>query len=154
MSTPIPPSGFWSWLDYAIATLDARGAYRDHIFSGGDVPSRDDILAAAQEELNLLKRKTVMPWISMLENWQTALSKRLGRSAVNIVENNLLATDFSNDIVRVQFEDGTDLMFRRAFYLYESSAVGSSRLVAVFTEHCGYHEFWIGSSDRISESPM
>ena len=117
MSTPTTPTDFQSWLDYAIATMDVRGAHMDRIFSEDDIPSQDDIQAAAQEELNNLKRKTVMPWICMLENWQIALSKRLGRSAENIVENNLLATYFSNDSVHVQFEDGTDLTFRRAFYV-------------------------------------
>lgn len=77
MSTPTPPTDFQSWLDYAIATMDARGAHLDRIFSEDDIPSQDDIRAAAQEELNHLKRKTVMPWISMLENWQIALSKLL-----------------------------------------------------------------------------
>jgi len=154
MSTPTPPTDFQSWLDYAIATMDVRGAHLDRIFSEDDIPSQDDIRAAAQEELNHLKRKTVMPWICMLENWQIALSKRLGRSAENIVEDNLLATDFSNDSVHVQFEDGTDLTFRRAFYVGETPADGATHRVAVFTEHCGYHEFWIGPSGRISASSM
>lgn len=154
MSTPTPPTDFQSWLDYAIATMDVRGAHLDRIFSEDDIPSQDDIRAAAQEELNHLKRKTVMPWICMLENWQIALSKRLGRSAENIVENNLLATDFSNDSVHVQFEDGTDLTFRRAFYVGETPADGAIHRVAVFTEHCGYHEFWIGPNGRISASSM
>ena len=95
-----------------------------------------------------------MPWIGMLENWQIALSKRLGRSAKDIVEANLVATDFSNDSVHVQFEDGTDLTFRRAFYVGETPADGAIHRVAVFTEHCGYHEFWIGPSARISASSM
>ncbi|MDD4941945.1 hypothetical protein [Rhodoferax sp.] len=93
-----------------------------------------------------------MPWIGMLENWQMALSKRLERSAEDIVENSLLATDFSNASVRVQFEDGTDLTFRHAFYVGETPADGAIHRIAVFTEHCGYQEFWIGSSDRISEN--
>lgn len=154
MSTPTPPTDFQSWLDYAIATMDARGAHLDRIFSEDEIPSRDDIRAAAQEELNHLKRKTVMPWISMLENWQMALSKRLGRSGEVIVENNLLATDFSNDSVHVQFENGTDLRFHRAFYVSEAPADGAIHRVAVFTEQCGYHEFWIGPRDRISASSM
>jgi hypothetical protein len=154
MSAPTPPNDFLSWLDYTIATMDVRGAYLDRILSEDDVPSQDDIRAAVQEELTLLKRKSVMPWIGMLENWQIALSKRLGRSAENIVENNLLATDFSNDSVHVQFKDGTDLTFRHAFYVGETPTDGAIHRVAVFTQHCGYHEFWIGPSDRISESSM
>lgn len=154
VSTPTPPTDFQSWLDYAVATMDARGAYLDRIFSENDIPSQDDIRAAAQEELDHLKQKAVMPWVGMLENWQISLSKRLGRSAEDIVEDNLLATDFSNDSVHVQFEDGTDLTFRRAFCVGETPADGAIHRVAVFTEHCGYHEFWIGPSDRISASSM
>lgn len=149
MSTPTPPTDFQSWLDYAVATMDARAAHLERIFNKDDIPSLDDIRAAAQEELDHLKQKTVMPWISMLENWQMALSKRLGRPGEDIVEGNLLATDFSNDSVRVQFEDGSDLTFRRAFYVGETPADGAIHRVAVFTAHCGYHEFWIGPSDRI-----
>jgi hypothetical protein len=150
MTTPTPPTDFQSWLDYAIATMDHRGAYLDRIFSEDDIPSQDDIRAAAQEELDHLKQKAAMPWIGMLENWQMALSKKLGRSAKDIVEGNLLATDFSNDSVHVQFEDGSELTFRRAFYVGETPADGAIHRVAVFTEHCGCHEFWIGPSDRIS----
>ena len=154
MSTPTPPTDFQSWLDYAIATMDARGAHLERVFNEDEIPSQDDIRAAAQEELDHLKKKAVMPWIGMLENWQKALSKKLGRSAEDIVEGNLLATDFSNDSVHFQFEDGTDLTFRRAFYVGETPADGAIHRVAVFTEHCGYHEFWIGPRDRISASPM
>jgi hypothetical protein len=151
MKKLIPPTEYTSWLDYAVATMDTRGAHLDRIFSDDDdIPSRDEIQSAVLEELNLLKRKTVMPWICMLENWQIALSKRLGRSAESIVENNLFATDFSNDSVRIQFEDGTDLTFRRAFYVGETHNDGAIHRVGVFTEHCGHHEFWIGPSDRIS----
>ena len=154
MRTPTPPDDFQSWLDYAVATMDARGAYLDRIFSEEDIPSQDDIRAAAQKELDHLKQKAVMPWIGMLENWQIALSKRLGRPAEVIVEGNLLATDFSNESVHVQFEDGTDLRFLRAFYLGETPADGAIHRVAVFTEHCGYHEFWIRPGDRISANSM
>lgn len=44
-----------------------------------------------------------MPWIGMLEKWQIALSKRLGRSAEDIVENNLLATDFQLTVFTSNF---------------------------------------------------
>lgn len=94
-----------------------------------------------------------MPWISVLENWQIPLSKRLGRSAEDIIESNLLATDFPNDSVHVEFEDGTDLRFRHAFYVGETPADGNIHRVAVFTEHCGYHEFWLGCQRRLNIDP-
>lgn len=93
-----------------------------------------------------------MPWVGILENWQKPLSKKLGRSAKDIVEKNLLATDFSDESVRIQFEDGSDLRFQRAFYLGETPDDGAIHRVAIFTEHCGYHEFWIGPGSRISAS--
>ena len=149
---PAPPTNFQSWLDYAIATMDVRGARLERILGEGDSPSpsNDDIRTAAQEELNHLKRRAVMPSFGMLENWQTALSKRLGRSAENILEYNLLAADFSEDGVHVQFKDGSDLRFQRAFYVGATPAEGTMYRVAVFTEHCGSHELWIGPGDRIS----
>lgn len=154
MSTPAPPTDFQSWLDYAVATMDARGAYLDRIFSEEGAPSQHDIRSAAQEELDHLRKKAVMPWVGMLEYWQIALSQRLGRSAADIVEDNLLAADFSDGSVHVQFKDGSDLTFRRAFYVGETPADGAIHRVAVFTEQCGYHEFWIGPGDQISATSM
>lgn len=77
------------------------------------------------------------------------MKRSIGRSAEDIIENKLLATDFSCDVVQIQFEEGTFLSFRRAFYLGETPVDGAIHRVAVFTEHCGYHEFWIGLDDRI-----
>lgn len=149
MSTPTPPPDFQTWLDYAIATMDARGQYLGRIFSQNDIPSPDDIRAAAQKELDHLKAMAHLPGYRMLQNWQEALSKRLERSAEAIIEEGLGAVDFSADSVRVQFEDGSDLTFRRAFYVGEAPADGAVHRVAVFTEHCGYHELWIGPDDLI-----
>ncbi len=154
MRTPSPPTEFQSWLDYALATMDVRGAQLDRIINENDASTYDNIRAAALEELDYLRQKAVMPWVGMLENWQKALSMRLGRTAEDILENSLLATDFSDESVRIQFEDGTDLMFRRAFFVGATPADGAIHRVAVFTEHCGYHEFWIGLGDRISSTSM
>lgn len=55
MKKPIPlPTGFNSWLDYAIATMDARGALLDALFIA-DIPNQDDIRAAAKAELDALR---------------------------------------------------------------------------------------------------
>ena len=148
---PSPPTDFQSWLDYAVANLDVRGAYLDRIFDQEDVPSQDSIRAAALDELDQLKQKAIMPWIGMLENWQVALSKKLGRPAAEIVEHNLLPTDFPKTSVLVQFNDGSRLMFRRAFFVGEKAADAVSSRMAIFSEYCGYHEFWLGPKDQISE---
>ncbi len=112
-------------------------------------PSQDEIRAATQEELEHLQKKAAMPWVGMLKNWQTALARRLGRPAEVILKGNLLHSDFTNAGVHIQFEDGSNLTFRRAFYVGATPADGSIQRVAVFTEHCGHHEFWIGPDDRI-----
>jgi hypothetical protein len=123
-----PPPGFQNWLDYALATMGAAALDR----------------AGVSQEVAQLRQKVAMPWVSILENWQRPLAEKLGRSAKEIVENSLLETDFSDESVRIQFEDGSDLKFQRAFYLGETPSDGSIHRIAVFTEHCGFHEFWIG----------
>lgn len=129
-----PPTGFQNWLDYALATMDVAAQTRD----------------SASQEVEQLRRKVAMPWVSILENWKKPLAEKLGRSAKDIIENSLLETDFSDESVRIQFEDGSDLKFQRAFYLGETPTDGSIHRIAVFTEHCGFHEFWIGPGSRIS----
>lgn len=129
-----PPQGFQNWLDYALATMGVAAQAR----------------AGASQEVAQLRQKVAMPWVSILENWQRPLAEKLGRSAKEIVENSLLETDFSDESVRIQFEDGSDLKFQRAFYLGETPSDGSIHRIAVFTEHCGFHEFWIGPGSRIS----
>jgi hypothetical protein len=58
MKKPIPlPVGFNSWLDYAIATMDARGAFLDRLFTHDDIPNQKDIRAAAKAELDALRAK-------------------------------------------------------------------------------------------------
>jgi hypothetical protein len=55
---PIPlPTGFNSWLDYAIATMDARGAFLDRLFTHDDIPNQEDIRAAAKAELDALRAR-------------------------------------------------------------------------------------------------
>jgi len=78
-----------------------------------------------------------------------ALSKRLGRSAEDILDSRLLAAGFSDDSVHVQFKDGSDLTFQRAFYVGETPINAVFHRVAVLTDSCGYHEFWIDPGDRI-----
>jgi hypothetical protein len=155
MNAPTPPTNFQSWLDYAVATMDVREARLELIFDEDDSPSpsEDAIRVAAQEELDHLRCKVALPGMRMLDNWKTALSERLGRSAEDILEDSLSAPDFPDGSVRVQFKDGSDLRFQRAFYVGATPAQGIIYRVAVFTEYCGYHEFWIGPGDRISATP-
>ncbi len=56
-TTLTPPAGFSTWLDYAVATMDTRAAQLESIFAETDVdpPSRDEMRAAAQAELDALR---------------------------------------------------------------------------------------------------
>lgn len=88
----------------------------------------------------------------LLKRWNLPLSQRVGRSEETVLEDGLLASDFPSSSVHIVFEDGTDLSFRRASYLgdVDKRTVDKSLCrVAVFTEHVGYHEFWVGPEDRI-----
>jgi hypothetical protein len=60
MKKPIPPQGFASWLDYAVATMDARSVHLEHLFAGGDAPSQDEIRAAARDELDELRSFSIV----------------------------------------------------------------------------------------------
>lgn len=144
----LPPE-FQTWLDYALATMDE---HREKLVRTADQSGAltcADIQTAALAELDHLRRKAAMPWVGLLEVWQKELSKKLGRSAEDIVANNLQATDFFDESILIQFEDGTYLKFQRAFYVGEAPDDGAIHRIAVFTEHCGYHEFWIGPGSRI-----
>jgi hypothetical protein len=61
----------------------------------------------------------------------------------------LLAPDFGNQSLKMNFPDGSFVFFRFAFYLLDRE----SNEVAVFTEHCGYHVFPLhGSQLELLES--
>lgn len=93
-----------------------------------------------------------MKSIDLLQRWRLPLSERLGRSEELILENGILASDFTDSGVHIVFEDGSDLTFRRAFFLGEIAnrrADQSICRVAVLSEHVGHHEFWIGPDDHI-----
>lgn len=152
MDTPPLPEGYNSWLAYAVATMDVRGTCLDRILDGEDTPPYDAIRQAAQVELDDLLQKSALPGYRMLTNWQKQLSKRVARSVKDVVENGLLASEFPSESVHIQFEEGSELTFRRAFYLGDILTDGGIHRIAVFTEHCGYHEFWIGPEDRVSIS--
>lgn len=44
-----------SWLQFAVDTMDARGAFVDDWFTDRKIPTRDEIRAAAQAELDQLQ---------------------------------------------------------------------------------------------------
>lgn len=148
MTTPAPPPEYSTWLDYAISTLHSRTAFGDRIFSDGEIPSSDEIRKAAQDELDGLRNT---PGQLMLRRWAKHLEKQVSRTRDSIIEDGLLATDFPRSSVQIRFEDGSVSTFKYAFWLGNTMPTGPIYRVAVFTEHCGYHEFWLGSEDHISQ---
>ncbi len=74
----------------------------------------------------------------VLEAWREELSERLKRSAEEIVAKGLSAYDFSpSESVEIRFPDESHARFKFAFALISKER----KMVAVFTEHCGYLEF-------------
>ena len=81
MKKPIPlPTGFNSWLDFAIATMDARGAFLDRLFTHDDVPSQEEVRAAAKAELDALKAKAAS-WVQEQTNGGSRISDQRFHSA-------------------------------------------------------------------------
>jgi hypothetical protein len=50
-----PPSGYGSWLEYALSTFDVRSILVDASLDGGKTLHREDVLAAVWAELNELR---------------------------------------------------------------------------------------------------
>jgi hypothetical protein len=65
------------------------------------------------------------------------LSSKLGRPAEEIIEKGLSAYDFNADEVKIVFDDGSSANFKYSFYVENPI----KNVIAVFTEHCGYHLF-------------
>ena len=74
----------------------------------------------------------------ILQEWADDVAAKVGRSAEEVREKGLGASDFPLDHdLRVELMDGSYVQFRYAF------AVESQkwRAIARFTEHCGYHVY-------------
>ena len=76
----------------------------------------------------------------ILENWKEKLSEKLGRPADKIAEQGLSATDFKIGSKVILSNPGElECTFHHAFSVIDPE-LGK---VAVFTEHAGYHEFYL-----------
>lgn len=66
------------------------------------------------------------------------LALKIGRSADEVRQKGLSANDFTpNCTVEIEFEDGSTVKFKYAFFVENTE----EQIIAVFTEHCGYHVF-------------
>jgi hypothetical protein len=84
----------------------------------------------------------------VLADWATDLAVKLGRPVEGIQREGLSAYDFSpSQNVKINFGDGSSAEFRYAFACIRESA----SQVAVFTEHCGYLEFWLAQEMEVIE---
>lgn len=87
----------------------------------------------------------------IIENWKEKLSEKLGRSADVLFEKGLSASDFKSGSKVILSNPGElECTFYHAFSVVNPE-LGK---VAVFTEHAGYHEFYLNGlkvSDIIRE---
>lgn len=89
-----------------------------------------------------------------IKRWKVALSSHLGRSASQLIDHGLELTDFPKTGVRITFDDGSLVHFKHAFIVGLENLTGPtvvSGRVAIFSEHCGYHEFWVSPHDHIEK---
>jgi len=86
---------------------------------------------------------------AILKLFADDLSHKLRRSADEIRNNGLTAYDFSaGQRVEIRFEDGSSACFKHAFFI----SCPEKRLIAVFTEHCGYYLF-PSLGTKVSQAP-
>lgn len=84
----------------------------------------------------------------VLNRWLPQLAQKTGRPVATLKAEGLHAGDFPPGGVRIDFEDGSVVHFRWSFFVIDPTRNGK---VAVFTEHCGYHEFTLTSEDNVVE---
>ncbi len=73
-----------------------------------------------------------------IAEWADELSAKLGRTKEHVLQNGVRAADFrSTEDIELAFPDGSSAYFHSAFYVTDTR----HGLLAVFTEHCGYHVF-------------
>jgi hypothetical protein len=76
---------------------------------------------------------------NLVKKWSEKLGQKLKRKKEEIEEKGLSAYDFSpSTSVEILFHDKSCCKFNSAFCVIDEK----KRLVAIFTEHCGYHEFF------------
>lgn len=70
--------------------------------------------------------------------WQNKIEEYLQKRGSQY--NELSLDDFPRDSnLRIKFEDGSTAFFKDSFYWIDEE----QKEVAVFTEHCGYHIFYL-----------
>lgn len=83
---------------------------------------------------------------ALLTRWLPALESLSGLDGAMAVQD-WVTRQFEPAGVSIDFEDGSVVAFRWSFWIADP---GDRSRVAVFTEHCGHHEFFLGPEDHIS----
>lgn len=86
-----------------------------------------------------------------IATWMSQLVSHTKRDMNAIKTKGLYATDFPRQSVRINFADGSSVFFKYAFVL---TSPKHPNLVAVFTEHCGYHHFNVYEDDTLAIKAM
>lgn len=149
MTLPLPPSGFHTWQEHIVSTVHSNN------------PSKP-VNAGVQEEVPDYEREyyrkqfikseieRLQKWLDFLDEWWPELSRRLERSFEDVLYNHILKTDHPDESVRVRFSDGSELVFKNAFYVGVPPSDGGRDDLHVFAKHCGYHRFVVDARDHIS----
>ena len=82
--------------------------------------------------------------LRMVMNFSTELAEKLQRSRKEILDNGLFATDFNHN-VKLTYEDGSTIFYKSAFIIKNETHWG------IFTEHCGYHTFFLEEFETVEE---
>lgn len=82
----------------------------------------------------------------LAHKWAHELAEHTGRSVGVVEADGLSAFDFKPRGIRIAYDDGSVVTFRWAFFVRSAT---EPNLIAVFTEHCGYHEFSLGPEDKV-----
>lgn len=84
----------------------------------------------------------------VLNRWLPQLAQKTGRPVATLKVEGLHPGDFPPGGVRIDYEDGSKVRFRWSFFVVDPARNGK---LAVFTEHCGYHEFTLTPEDHVIE---
>lgn len=79
--------------------------------------------------------------------WLPLLAKATGRSLASLQTHGPVFDPATAPGVRIDFADGSCADFKRAFYVADEA---EPLQIAVFTAHCGAHEFHLGPTDIVS----
>ncbi len=150
MTLPPPPLGYATWKEHILSTAHAARPPRSNAV-------RDPNQEVSDEERELARRWCIdseiergLKWLNFLDEWWPQLSQRLGRTFEDVLYNGVNKADLTGEGVRIEFQDGSEVIFRNAFSLGGPPPDYGRDDLHIFSKHCGYHRFVVDATDRIS----